>query len=151
MRSYDRKDLSQNPPLLLIAGLVSYAQENRQDAINYLTEYVSKSPNDVGAHALLGKILLQRGDVNAAVVLLQKAWSLSPPGSAADSQLGELYGLALMRGGKHQKATEIFEESYRKTPNSTNIRTMLTLNEVRKGEKNKAITNLKSVIRKSVV
>lgn len=144
IRGYDRKDISDNTSLLLLAGMVSHAKNNLTDAFNYLSEFVLKDPSHAGAHALLGSILLNRGDTKKALELLRTARVIAPD----NPQILRLLGMTFMRVGDHKSAELAFQKAISESSRTSSVHTMLALSQVRSGQNDAAIRGLEEVLLK---
>jgi tetratricopeptide (TPR) repeat protein len=92
--------------------------EPEKEAINALEKAIRLDPRLPQARALLGKMLLRRGEVNRAVEELEKALELDPENLAATYQLAQ----ALQRKGQKARARQLFdqvEKVKREKPQST--------------------------------
>jgi tetratricopeptide (TPR) repeat protein len=78
------------------------AEEN--EAVEALQRSVRANPDLGQAHALLGKMLFRRGDLDRAGVQLERALTLEPDNTAAIYQLAQVYA----RKGDTTRAKELF-------------------------------------------
>jgi len=80
--------------------------EEEKEAIDALEKSIQLDPRIPQAHALLGKLLLRRGEVSRAAEELEKALELDPEDMAAAYQLAQ----ALQRMGQTARARQLFDK-----------------------------------------
>lgn len=92
----------------LVASAKQYlAQDNAKAAVIQLKNAVQADPEAAEARFLLGKALLDTGDVGAASIELRKALSLRHP----ESQVAPLLAQTMILEGRHQLLVEQFGQS----------------------------------------
>jgi Flp pilus assembly protein TadD len=70
-------------------GEQAFKSENYDEAINYLTKYLEKSPKDAEAHLKLGLAFLKKGNLRDAVDQFKKFIHLNPENSEARALIKE--------------------------------------------------------------
>jgi cellulose synthase operon protein C len=123
--------------------MVSYAKNNITDARNYLSEFVQKDPSNAGAHALLGSIMMNRGETKKAIELLRTARIIAPD----NPQILRLLGMTFMQAGDHQSAEMAFQKAITESSRTSSVHTMLALSHVRRGQNEAAINGLEAILR----
>jgi putative PEP-CTERM system TPR-repeat lipoprotein len=142
LKSLNQEYLLNHGPSLLLAGVVKHAQGNDNEAYAYLNRYVGMFPHQPGARKLLGDILLRRGDVARAIVVLEPAARSAPD----DLGLLALLGNAYMRSGDPSKATAIFELAAARSPDDAVIQLRLARNRLAVGEDDRAVAHLNTAL-----
>ena len=70
-------------------GEQAFKSENYDEAINYLTRYLEKSPKDADAHLKLGLAFLQKENLREAVDQFKESITLNPENSEARALIKE--------------------------------------------------------------
>ena len=70
-------------------GEQAFKSENYDEAIEYLSKYLKKSPKDADAHLKLGLAFLKKGDLKEAVDQFKESINLNPGNSEARSLIKE--------------------------------------------------------------
>ena len=92
---------------------------------------VAANPNDAGAHALLGSVLIAKDDADAAVDAYEKAAELAPADGDLQRQLGDAYGFAAQKAGMlgkmsfAKKCRVAYEKAVELDPKNVNARSSL--------------------------
>jgi cellulose synthase operon protein C len=142
MRGYDRKVLSRNLQLLYLAGLISYALNNHQDAYNYLSEYVAKKPFNSNAQTVLASILIAQNKVKEAIEQLTTARAVAPD----NPHILRLLGMAYVKIGDFRRAATTFENAITKTAKASSLHSLLAMSKVGLNKRNDAIIGLQSAL-----
>ena len=132
----------QNPSVLLLAGVVNYAQGNFAEAAGYLERFVKARPDNLGASKLLAKVLLRRGEPTAAIDLLLPLVNAN----LDDPEIYSTLGLAYLRNRQHADAIVMFERVLRLRPGNTEVRTRLGLTRLARGQTDAAIRELQAAM-----
>lgn len=140
LRSLSPQDFKADPSLYLLSGLVNRAVKNYPDAYSALKTFVDIEPFHAGARTLLGGLLLRRGNRREALTMLQVARGLSPNDPSMLRQLG----IALIRNQRYREAGEVFQEALAQSPSDQSIKTFLALSRLRSGDRDEAVSGLKS-------
>ena len=142
LRSIDPNTLSRIPPLLYLAGVVSYARGSHNAAHNYLLQYVSLDPFDVAGRLILSRVLLLRNKLRDALTVLRRAVKLAP----ANAEIWRLIGTTLMREARYEEATKAFERAVALKPGASSLQTALSLSLVQRGQVEEAIAGLEKAL-----
>lgn len=121
----------------LRAGQLTQASGGLDEAIEYFGRAHRLSPEDRSGALLFAEAKLRKGDADGAVALLEP---LSP--SEKDTTFLALFGEALLRTGRLDRARENFEAYYRQKPDSFGKLFELASAYVRAGEDAKAASVL---------
>lgn len=70
-------------------GEQAFKNENYDEAIEYLTRYLKKAPEDSDAHLKLGLAFLKKGDLREAVDQFKESVNLNPENSEARTLIKE--------------------------------------------------------------
>lgn len=144
LHGYPTRYIEANPPVLLLAGVVSYFRKNFETAYRHLSLYLKKVPRHLGARKLLASIALKRGETENAIELLAGV----APHLPKDVEIQTMYGDALMRAGRYEEATAVFEKaSAIAEPGSPALSKLLILQLVG-GQGNEAIRKLESEVKR---
>jgi TolA-binding protein len=68
-------------------GLQYAKNRNLGDAIEFLNEAITRNPNHVNSYNVLGKVYIQKGDINSARACWQKALNIDPTDAVASQCL----------------------------------------------------------------
>ncbi|MCA9143501.1 MAG: VCBS repeat-containing protein [Planctomycetaceae bacterium] len=102
-----------DPIACLGVAWTEYQDRNPQDAEALCREALKCDPNLLDAHALLGNILLDRGDMPGL-----HAWSdLLPTAADEHDEIWAVRGMWLRDEGKNESAARCFWEAIRRNPN----------------------------------
>ena len=142
LRSIDPNTLSRIPPLLYLAGVVSYARGSHNAAHNYLLQYVSLDPFDVAGRLILSRVRLLRNKLRDALTVLRRAVKLAP----ANAEIWRLIGTTLMREARYEEATKAFERAVALKPGASSLQTALSLSLVQRGQVEEAIAGLEKAL-----
>ena len=140
MGSLDPDAVLNDPPNLLLSGILHYAQGNYQDARPYLDRYVKLVAHHAGARRMLGDILLRADDPAEAVRILEPALPLAPN----DPQLLLLIGRAYMDGGRFEDATAALAEATQLEPNNIELLAQLATARLAGGQRRQAVKDLEA-------
>lgn len=99
--------------LSMIAALAHYGLSEFEASKNYLSQYLTQHPYDLGANRLMGDTLIKLNDPLSAIRYLKTAYSKYPD----DQQTLKLLAAAYSQAGHHEQATELLQEV-----NETNTR-----------------------------
>jgi len=119
------------------AGQLTQANGGLDEALDYFERAHRLSPEDRSGALLFAEAKLRKGDADGAVALLEP---LSP--SEKDTAFLGLFGEALLRTGRLDRARENFESYYRQKPDSFGKLFELASAYVRAGEDAKAASVL---------
>jgi putative PEP-CTERM system TPR-repeat lipoprotein len=124
-----------NATALLLAGAISYALNQFEQANSYLSYYVARVPNDVRGLQLLGAVQIRLGRPADAVK------TLSPAVAAGgdNAQLLALIGEAAARSGDTLGAEKYLTQALTQQPDNAAVRTELGLSKAALGETDAAI------------
>ncbi len=126
---------SGNAPVLLLAGSISYALGQFEQANSYLGQYVNLVPQDARGRRLLGAVQMQLGHPADAVKTLSPALAASDN----DAQILALIGEAAARSGDTLGAEKYLTQALEKQPGNAAVRTELGLTKISLGETGAAI------------
>ncbi|MEI6106855.1 MAG: tetratricopeptide repeat protein [Opitutae bacterium] len=85
------------------AAVELYTQRKPLEAQKAFEVLAATAPDDANIQFYLGRLALQRGDQENAVVHLEKAVALSPQDSRMQLRLGDAYGLTAQKAGLFSK------------------------------------------------
>jgi len=94
-----------------------------RNALVYWTDNVTKRPQSATAHNNLGKVLLERGEIEQAKLHFRAALAISPHNVNARFNLG----LAQLAGGRTGRARESFRKAVERNPSSADAHYFLGL------------------------
>jgi len=128
-------------PTLLLAGVVSFSLKKWEQAGDYLELYIRQNPREVGPRKLLAQILLDRGQDEAAITLLEPAAQDAPDDPGLASLLAEAYTQA----GLHLKASQLLDRAIRLDSKNMRVRTQQAVTSFFLGRSREAIDQLGAI------
>lgn len=134
--------VTSRPGLLRVAAMLSFTDNNLEQANHYLALYVNESPYDVGMRKMLGMVRLRLGDASGAVSALYPALALHKD----DPELLYLLGDALLQSGRYGEAFNLLEKSMSAQDESAAALTKLALSRMGLGESELAVADLKKAL-----
>lgn len=144
LKSIGPEVLRQNPPLLLLSGVVSYFRKDFETAYQQLSEYHRDIPQHLGARKLLAALEIGRGAPLQAVGLLEPVVKATPE----DFEVQMMYGDALMRAGRRDESTKVLETAARIAPTDTGAVSQLAMLRLVAGQEDAAVANLEDALKR---
>lgn len=145
LKAYAPDFIRFDPPMLLLAGVVSYFKKDFEAAYTQLSQYHREVPQHAGARKLLAALELSRGHPSAAVDLLEPV----ARGAPQDFEVQIMLGDALMRSGRMQESAAVLERASAIAPAGTVAVSQIAMLRLASGQENAAVTNLKEAIEKN--
>ncbi len=130
--------LDQHAQSLMLSGLVNYSLQRFDQASVFLKKYTEQFPQQPGAYKLLANILLNNGEANKVVELLEPALKYA----ANDYRFLLLLGTAYAQIGRHDQANSMLEKASAMDTHGENIHTELGMNRLAMGQDALAIEHL---------
>ncbi len=137
------KVMQTHGPSIMLAALVRFGMNQPEQAFIYLERYLSINPNHLGARKLLAVILLDRGDFDRVVTLLEPALKKGLDDYLVYSLLGEAYS----RIGKFSRAQDLLDKAISINPDSAESRARRAMNNLERGSDVAAYADLESVFK----
>lgn len=134
--------LDQHMPSIFLAGAIHYALGQLEQAVQRLSFYVAKRPDNVRARKLLGAALVRKKEPRQAIEVLEPIAKKSD----ADAQLLTLIGSAYMQVGKFNEGAEYFTRAAEIAPDVAAIQTRLALGNLARGKAGDAIGQLEHAL-----
>ncbi|MGD2117583.1 MAG: PEP-CTERM system TPR-repeat protein PrsT [Chromatiales bacterium] len=110
--SLDQIALENNPPYLLLAGMITYANQQTDQSYQYLTRYLKHEPRNEVAIKLLANSLLDINQPIKAIRLLESAIINNPDSYELHTLLGDSY----VKAQQYSKAFQSYEDAAAKAP-----------------------------------
>lgn len=107
LKGYPSDFIENDPPSILLLGVVSYFRGDHPTAYTFLRTYLKRVPQHLGARKLLAAIALSNGEAEQAIFLLEALYKRVPK----DVEVLTMYGDALMRAKRHRDAAKILEKA----------------------------------------
>ncbi|MCB2099387.1 MAG: PEP-CTERM system TPR-repeat protein PrsT [Rhodobacterales bacterium] len=139
LRNYEPGFIERHPPVMLIAAMIYFTQNNLDDAKSYGRAYMRVDPYHVGVRKLLGRVYLQEGNPSDAINVLAPAAQIRPD----DPAVLTLLGTALMRDGNFNRAIEIFTKAKSLSANKALLDHQIGLARLGAGKREDAIQDLR--------
>lgn len=133
--------LKLHPPLLLMAGMVKFADGGFGEAKKDFSAYLQFDSQNVVARKLLGSILLREGNADAANDTLRPALELAPQ----DPQLLDLLGKAAMAKKQYLVANQLFEKAMAYAHDPAEILPDLARSRLANGQVEQGIKDLEAI------
>lgn len=133
---FERRD-----ELMMLAGITYYSLGRFEKARPFLSDYVRRHPEWVGARKLLGGLLVKNEEYERALQVLEPALGLAPN----DYKLLSLLSTVYMHQGKHEKASQLLERAVQYSDGAAELRTDLALSRMAQGEHLPALQVLEKV------
>jgi len=137
------KVMQTHGPSIMLAALVRFGMNQPEQAFIYLERYLSINPNHLGARKMLAVILLDRGDFDRVITMLEPALKRGMDDYLVYSLLGEAYS----RIGKYSRAQELLDRAVSINPDSAESRARRALNNLERGSDVAAYADLESVFK----
>ena len=114
------KIISDDPDNAAALNALGYTLANRTDRLDEAEAFIKKAidlkPDDAAIIDSYGWVLFLKGEVEDAVVILERAFAKSQ-----DHEIAAHFGEALWHSGKEAEAKEVFKRGLENTPNSSII------------------------------
>lgn len=130
--------IREDPPSLLLLGVIGFAKKNYEDSYGYLKRYLELKPGHPGARKMLGWMLLKKGEAWSAIKVLTPAVPMAPNDFELLTQLAKAH----MQVKQYSKATELLEKASELAPDRARIRTQLGLSRFGSGQSQEALDDL---------
>lgn len=141
--SIDPKFLNKHAQTLMLSGLVNFSLKRFDLAMHAMQTYIQLYPQQSGAYKLLASILLDKGEYERVIKLLQPVLAFA----GNDHRLLFLLGSAYMQNGQHDQANAVLEKASELEVQGAEITTELGLNRLAMGQETLAIKNLESALK----
>lgn len=105
------------PDAYLVAGEVKFKLNQTALAEDYFQKYIAHRQDNAQAYVMLGVIAMQRGDLDRAIAMLEKAHALAPQDSNAVVMLAQAY----LSHGERDKALPLIDKERALQPNNPNV------------------------------
>jgi Flp pilus assembly protein TadD len=126
-----------------LAWLTFHRNETYRSALTIWSDTVAKNPNDAGIHNELGHAFLQSGQIDGAIVHLQKALALKPDYAEAHDNLGA----ALFQEGQTDEAITQYQAAITINPDYADAHNNLGVALFQKDRVDEAIAQCQMAIR----
>lgn len=130
--------------LLLLAALGHHGLGSREKVRQYLDDYISVRPRDVGARRLLASIMIAQRDYRQAITFLEAARKEAPN----DPQVLALLGTAHMGLGQHGVASGYLDQALSRSGGAADVQTTFGLNLLGSGQGDLALQHLQEAFKK---
>jgi putative PEP-CTERM system TPR-repeat lipoprotein len=134
--------LMKDPGRLHVAATLSYLRGNLEKAHRYLESYLALRPQNLATRKLLGRVKLDLGQNEEAILILHPALR----SNRADSETLMLLGDAYSRVGHFVEAADVFERAAALVPDSASVRTQLGMSRIGAGRTEEGIAELRRAI-----
>jgi putative PEP-CTERM system TPR-repeat lipoprotein len=131
-----------DPPLLLLAGVVSYFRKDFESAYGQLSQYHREVPHHLGARKLLAALEMSRGHPLQAIELLEPVAQATPDDFEVQIMLGD----ALMRAGRTDQSAKVFEKAAQIAPTNSSAMSQLAMLRLLAGQEDAALEHLESAL-----
>jgi putative PEP-CTERM system TPR-repeat lipoprotein len=145
LKAYAPDFIRFDPPMLLLAGVVSYFRKDFEAAYAQLSQYHREVPQHAGARKLLAALELSRGHPAPAVDLLEPVARAAPQDFEVQIMLGD----ALMRSGRVEESAAVLERASAVAPTGTVAVSQIAMLRLASGQEDAAVSNLKNAIAKN--
>ena len=134
-----------DPPMLLLAGVVSYFRKDFETAYGQLNQYHREVPHHLGARKLLAALEIGRGSPVQAVTLLEPVAKANPD----DFEVQVMLGDALMRAGRRDESAKVFERAATIAPTNSSAISQLAMLRLVAGQEDAAVEHLESALKRA--
>src|SRR5579871_634565 len=117
-------------------------QGKRSEAADRNSAILKVDPNDTFAKGLAASFLIDKGDINKAIIELQSVVTRAPDNASARFNLGRAYAAQ----GKIEEARQMFQKAIELQPGNTQVRLSLAYLQVTHGEYEPAIKTAQEVL-----
>ena len=145
LRGIDPKIINNSRTLHMLAGLAFYDVKDYEQAKVYLTGFVAKYPNVLGARKILGSIYFEEEKYQKTIDTLGAALVASSNDVAAVSLLSAAY----LRNGQTELGTQLLEKTLQTGHDAAGLRTDLAIGYIELGEQDKGIKELDAIYKKT--
>jgi len=145
LRSIEPKIINNSRTLHMLAGLAFYDVKDYEQAKVYLTGFVTKYPNVLGARKILGSIYFEEEKYQKTIDTLGSALVESSNDVAAISLLSAAY----LRNGQAELGTQLLEKTVQAGQDGAALRTDLAIGYIELGEQGKGIKELDAIYKKT--
>lgn len=135
--------VSNNSPLLLLAGTVNYGIGDFERARVDLQQCVDISPSNVSIRKLLGSTLLALHDPDEALTVLRPAREAAPDDPAVLTLLASVW----MTKGQYSTAASLLQQAAAQPSAGANVRAQMAINQLFRGYPGQALNELSSVLK----
>ena len=145
LRSIEPKIINNSRTLNMLTGLVFYDVKDYEQAKGFITEFIKKYPNVLGARKILGTIYFEEEKYQKTIDTLGTALVESSNDVAAISLLSAAY----LRNGQAALGTQLLEKTIQAGADATPLRTDLAIGYIELGEQDKGIKELDAIYKKA--
>ncbi len=135
--------LTKHEQSLLLMGLVNYSLKRFETAVHYLELYIRDYPLQPGPYKLLASILLDQGEYERVISLLNPALAYAP----RDYRLLVLLARAYMHSGQHDRANALLEKAAGLEIRESGFHTELGLSRLILGQDDLALKELETELK----
>ena len=145
LRSIEPRIINNSRTLHMLAGLVFYDVKDYEQAKVYLTGFITKYPNVLGARKILATIFFDEEKYQKTIDTLTPALVESSNDLAAISLLSAAY----LRNGQAALGTQLLEKTIESGSDTTPLRTDLAIGYIELGRQDKGIQELDAIYKKA--
>ena len=127
---------------LLLLATVQYEDERYEAASATLDEYLAADPGNVDAGKLKAKVLIDRGNAEDAIDLLEGMAYVN----GGDQQISLLLGAAYIKAGMVEKATDIFARVAEKMPDNAGVRARLGILQMVSSDRRESVDQMEAAV-----
>jgi putative PEP-CTERM system TPR-repeat lipoprotein len=131
-------------PAVYLSGAVAYARGAYEEAIVDLKSYIGTEPNNISAARMLAAALLQTGDAESAISVLEPI----APKAANDERIRAILGSAYMAKKQYRSAVIQFQRAVEIAPDNGSLRTKLVVAKMAVGDDEGALQALPDALAK---
>ncbi len=145
INSLDPVFVQNDPPTLLISGLIHYMDDDFAKASQNLQRFLVMQPRHFSARQLFAAVLLKRNDPKGAIQ------ALIPVMGQVRQHLQALVilGSAYTRAGRYAQAIKTYSRAMQLAPERSHLHTRLVLNQLASGRTQDALAGLTLSLRKN--
>lgn len=132
------KYVANDPPSLLLLGLIETNQANWEAAINHLSRFVKLVPHHVGGRKLYGLALIRTGQPLSAAGILEPLKRYAPNDPGVFAMIAELN----LEEGRPGAAVQMWEKAVSLDPANNNYRVRLALTRIAAGDEQQGFAEL---------
>ncbi|MGB0712463.1 MAG: XrtA/PEP-CTERM system TPR-repeat protein PrsT [Gammaproteobacteria bacterium] len=132
------KYVANDPPSLLLLGLIETNQANWEAAINHLSRFVKLVPHHVGGRKLYGLALIRTNQPLSAAGILEPLKRYAPNDPGVYAMIAELN----LEEGRPKAAVEMWEKAVSLNPENKNYRVRLALTRISAGDEQQGFAEL---------